>query len=393
MLNVMLSPPAAVAPFRVLYLERDTIAALAFIRAFGPKVTITALDDPKEALENLQRGIETDLIVINENLGGLAFLDLLRANLFLRSIPVILVSSYVTDQLKRQAQRRQVLDVLSMDEAEEAIRVRIEYLIRRREYNFTKHPPVWHATVRLPIGKRAFDIMVSLGALLFLSPLLLLVAILIKLDSPGPVLYRSKRVGMGFKVFDMLKFRTMRTDADKMLAGMAAYNIYNKAVEQTVGELCDDCRKRGVSCQRPLFLDNEQMCEEEYRRRRKAKAMFTKFREDPRVTRLGRFLRNSSIDELPQLLNILFGDMSLVGNRPLPLYEAEKLTTTAYVRRFAAPAGLTGLWQVTKRGREKQLSDEERIQLDVLYAKKFSFKTDLIILIRTLKALWQKESM
>ena len=120
--------------------------------------------------------------------------------------------------------------------------------------------------------------------------------------------------------------------------------------------------------------------------------MFSKFKEDPRVTKLGKILRNTSIDELPQLFNILKGDMSFVGNRPLPLYEAEKLTNIGYARRFAAPAGLTGLWQVTKRGKSK-VSDLERIQLDVLYAKRHSFRTDLIILLRTLKAVWQKENV
>ncbi|MFN3378704.1 MAG: sugar transferase, partial [Runella zeae] len=103
-------------------------------------------------------------------------------------------------------------------------------------------------------------------------------------------------------------------------------------------------------------------------------------------------LRNTSIDELPQLFNILIGDMSFVGNRPLPPYEAEKLTATGYARRFAAPAGLTGLWQVTKRGKAK-VSDIERIQLDVLYAKKYSFTTDLVIMLKTVKALFQKENV
>ena len=93
------------------------------------------------------------------------------------------------------------------------------------------------------------------------------------------------------------------------------------------------------------------MCEVQVQRTRKAKAMFMKFKKDPWVTKLGKFLRNTSIDKIPQLINILRGDMSFVGNRPLPPYEAEKLTTLSYARRFEAPVGLTGLWQVTKRGR------------------------------------------
>ncbi|WP_332367883.1 sugar transferase [Spirosoma telluris] len=191
----------------------------------------------------------------------------------------------------------------------------------------------------------------------------------------------------------MYKFRTMSTGADKLLAGMASQNMYNKATEEKpADELCEQCKLAHLPCQRPLFLDQKQICETLYQQEQQAKAMFSKFKEDPRVTRLGKILRNTSIDELPQLYNILRGDMSFVGNRPLPLYEAEKLTNIGYARRFAAPAGLTGLWQVTKRGKAK-VSDLERIQLDVLYAKRFSLRTDMLILLRTLKAVWQKENV
>ncbi|UFH54462.1 sugar transferase [Spirosoma sp. KNUC1025] len=225
------------------------------------------------------------------------------------------------------------------------------------------------------------------------SPILVVVAILIKLDSKGPIFYSSKRVGTGFKIFDMYKFRTMRTDADKMLASMAAHNMYNKpTAEKPVDERCEICQLANTECQRPLFMDQKQICETLHQQEQKAKAMFSKFKEDPRVTRLGKILRNTSIDELPQLYNILRGDMSFVGNRPLPLYEAEKLTVIGYNRRFAAPAGLTGLWQVMKRGKAS-VSDQERIQLDVLYAKSYSFRTDMLILLKTLKAVWQKENV
>ncbi len=119
-----------------------------------------------------------------------------------------------------------------------------------------------------------------------------------------------------------------------------------------------------------------------------------KFQNDPRITNLGVFLRNSSIDELPQLFNIFMGDMSLIGNRPLPLYEAEKLTTDKYIERFAGPGGLTGLWQVTKRGKgKKDMSEEERIELDIDYARNFSFKYDMKIFFMTFPALFQSENV
>jgi len=119
---------------------------------------------------------------------------------------------------------------------------------------------------------------------------------------------------------------------------------------------------------------------------------FVKIKNDPRVTRIGGFLRNSSLDELPQLWNVFIGHMSLVGNRPLPLYEAEKLTTDKYALRFNAPAGITGLWQVEKRGKEG-MSEEERLFLDNSYAMNHSFKNDLLVILKTIPALLQKENV
>ncbi|MDD4002413.1 MAG: sugar transferase, partial [Bacteroidales bacterium] len=120
------------------------------------------------------------------------------------------------------------------------------------------------------------------------------------------------------------------------------------------------------------------------------KNSFKKLENDPRITKSGRFIRKYSIDELPQLFNILKGDMSIVGNRPLPLYEAELLTNDDYIDRFLAPAGLTGLWQVEKRGDSGKLSAEERKKLDVKYAKEFNFWLDIKIIFKTFTAFIQK---
>ena len=119
---------------------------------------------------------------------------------------------------------------------------------------------------------------------------------------------------------------------------------------------------------------------------------FFKINNDPRVTKVGKFLRNSSLDELPQLFNVLKGDMSLVGNRPLPLYEAEKLTTDEWVLRFMAPAGITGLWQVTERGTNK-VKESKRKQLDNEYAKSFNLFNDIKILLKTIPASIQRENV
>jgi hypothetical protein len=120
---------------------------------------------------------------------------------------------------------------------------------------------------------------------------------------------------------------------------------------------------------------------------------FVKIENDPRVTKVGRFIRKTSIDELPQLFNILRGDMSIVGNRPLPLYEAEKLTADASIDRFMAPAGLTGLWQVEERGKGGTMSAEERKQLDITYGRTYSFMLDMKIIFRTFTGFMQKENV
>jgi lipopolysaccharide/colanic/teichoic acid biosynthesis glycosyltransferase len=175
------------------------------------------------------------------------------------------------------------------------------------------------------------------------------------LGSRGPVLYKSKRVGTGYKVFDFYKFRSMRVDAEQLLIELSTQNQY---VNEDGG----------------------------------IKAAFVKIKDDPRVTKLGKFLRNSSLDELPQLVNILFGDMSLVGNRPLPVYEAEMLTSNEWSMRFLGPAGLTGLWQITKRGK-LDMSERERKKLDNFYAQNHSFWLDMKILFRTVPAVFQKEKV
>lgn len=217
-----------------------------------------------------------------------------------------------------------------------------------------KLKPAPDLQLSIPVGKRIFDILFSLLALLILSPLFVIIALIIKLESDGSVFYISKRVGTGYRIFDFYKFRSMRADADKMLQELIHLNQYNS--------------EGGPP------------------------NTFFKFDKDPRVTPFGRFLRQTSLDELPQLINVFLGDMSIVGNRPLPLYEAQQITKDLWSKRFLAPAGITGLWQVSKRGR-KDMSAEERIALDMTYADHCSLWFDLKIVMQTFPALLQKESV
>ncbi|UPL50884.1 sugar transferase [Hymenobacter sublimis] len=252
--------------------------------------------------------------------------------------------------------------------------------------------------LQMPVAKRAFDILVSASILLALLPLFLLVALLIKLESKGPVLYYSYRVGTGYRKFRFWKFRSMRQDADQLLASVKNLNQYQAAAPATAPApgACACHAGHDGPCQNHLIDQNGNLiCEKYYAQTKKAReeATFIKIANDPRITRIGLFIRNTSIDELPQLFNVLRGDMSLVGNRPLPLYEAEKLTTDQFATRFLAPAGITGLWQVSKRGKGGDMSAEERKALDVEYATNYSFRKDLKILLRTFPALLQKENV
>jgi lipopolysaccharide/colanic/teichoic acid biosynthesis glycosyltransferase len=251
----------------------------------------------------------------------------------------------------------------------------------------------------MPVTKRAFDVVVSICALLFLSPLFLLVALAIRLESKGPIFYKSRRVGTNYHIFDFWKFRSMYVDADKRLKEVEQYNQYatTTPTEEQQLPIDDGLDLEQLESLGQTFLvdDDFILPEEEYiaQNRQKTERAFVKIEKDPRVTRVGQFIRKYSIDELPQLINILKGEMSFVGNRPLPLYEAELLTGDNSVERFIAPAGLTGLWQVQKRGDAGKLSAEERKQLDIYYAQHYTIWLDLKIIFRTFAAFIQKEDV
>ena len=191
------------------------------------------------------------------------------------------------------------------------------------------------------VVKRLIDIVVSAAVLIALAPLFIVVALLIKLESAGPVFFTQERVGYNKRRFKILKFRTMVADSDKQQEALEHLN----------------------EADGPVF----------------------KIKNDPRITRLGWFLRRFSIDELPQLLNVLKGDMSLVGPRPLPVRDVERIELRWHKRRFSIKPGITCLWQVNGRS---NIGFDDWVRMDLEYIDQWSLALDFRILVKTLPAVF-----
>jgi exopolysaccharide biosynthesis polyprenyl glycosylphosphotransferase len=192
------------------------------------------------------------------------------------------------------------------------------------------------------IAKRLIDVMASTLLLITLAPLLIAVVLLIKWDSPGPVFFGQERVGFNKRRFRMLKFRTMVDGSDQQQCALEHLN----------------------EAQGPVF----------------------KIKNDPRVTRVGAFLRRFSIDELPQLVNVLKGEMSLVGPRPLPVRDVERIDIQWHKRRFSIKPGITCLWQVNGRS---NIGFNDWVRMDLDYIDQWSLALDLLILVKTIPAVFK----
>jgi lipopolysaccharide/colanic/teichoic acid biosynthesis glycosyltransferase len=364
--------------------------------------------NPLEGLQVLKTGYPDGILCEYSLPGsnGLQFHYWLRKQEFFTDIPFILLSDHFREELFISARAQGVDDYYVMNSGISGNMVqRIRFLLDQRNQNYT-----WSGQdvepFQMPLSKRLFDMVTASSLLLLLSPMLLLVILAIRLESGGRVYYTSKRVGR--KTFDFYKLRSMRTDADKMLAELAVkHNQYNEAGASSginYSIPCPHCSRlpAGQYCSPLLYLNDQRICDHWYQEQMKSgaakKPAFVKIAKDPRITRVGRFIRNTSIDELPQLINVLKGDMSIVGNRPLPVYEAERLTLDTHSKRFLAPAGITGLWQVELRGKGGNMSEEERKRLDNEYADHFqkgrySFWYDMRLILRTIPALFQKSTV
>lgn len=227
--------------------------------------------------------------------------------------------------------------------------------------------------------KRFLNIVIALVSILLLTPLMLIVSLVLLIESGETPVYSSVRVGKNWKKFRIYKFRTMRKDADKMLTDLQSMNSYIRVDGDEIPTT------RTFSSGVYLYADNYKVREDIYlaERHKCFEGCFIKIENDPRITRLGRFLRKTSLDELPQLFNILKGDMALVGNRPLSIAEAELLTNNTDGLRFQASAGLTGLWQTDDR--KDDMPPSERIRLDNIYAENESLAYDMKLIFKTFK--------
>ena len=334
--------------------------------------------------------------------------DISKIKLIKQELPlsyIILVTLSVDKSEIPRYQEAGLKDTVPPNVNETRLRNGLEFIAKNQALiadSTRGHLPL--GTYEIPLWKRTFDILFSFAAIVVLMPFLIIIAVLIRIESPGPVIYKSKRVGSNYKVFDFFKFRSMYKDADKRLKEFLSLNQY-KEIDPVFYDSSNDIANIPL-VQYDLFdnasisdnsfvSDDEVITEKEFLREKNKRQQnnFVKFENDPRITRIGKFIRKFSIDEVPQLINILRGEMSIVGNRPLPLYEAEQLTSDQYIDRFMGPAGLTGLWQVEKRGDSGKLSPEERKQLDIYYAKNFNFWMDLKIVVKTFTAFIQKENV
>lgn len=320
---------------------------------FPHSTCATSLEEAKQVLLNMS--VLPDLIIVDTHFNHIQLVGfsvwLLQNRI--NTTPLIYNQSYLTtEETKLLFKQKLVDDVIDLHQHYYKLGQKIKFFkkMNSNSSELKKQKSTLPETCRFCFVKRSFDILMAFTGITLTMPLMLIIALIIKIDSKGPVFYFAKRAGKGFKIFNFYKFRTMIVDAD-----------------QKIKELAEDLNQYETQEKGPLFI---------------------KLNNDPRITKFGRFLRNSSLDELPQLFNVLKGDMSIVGNRPLPLYEASTLTTAEWAERFMAPAGITGLWQISKRGK-KEMSNEERIQLDIEYARNRNLLTDFKILIKTPAALLQ----
>ena len=397
----------AVKPLKVLYIGNNSepCKELASSVLFEP----FQIDTSIEAVNYLQVEKDVDVVIAETHIyfnDAIQIKEILDKRNLLQNLPFILVSLNDEPEMFFNSFEAGCDDYYRYPVDQERLHNRIIHFQKHTDElgissieKQTFYDDAFEDRYKTPFIKRLFDVTFAGLALLFLSPIMLLAIIAIKLESKGPFYYVSKRVGANYKTFGFLKFRSMRVNAENLLSKEEKETL-NQYAKETIVE-CPRCAKlpEGQYCSDVELSDNEHICENLSLLRDELKATYLKLENDPRITKVGKFIRNTSIDELPQLINIIKGDMSIVGNRPLPEYEAEKLSTEWKEKekdekdrrnnRFQAAAGLTGLWQVELRGKGGEMSEEERFALDAEYANNNSFRGDMKLIFRTFKIFIQ----
>lgn len=365
-LHALPQESAAYVKTEFYYIGTDPKIIDALIKTFESGYATESLANAKNMLLRLQQQGHPapHIIICDSQLGyqGISeFRSFLNKHEQLSLVPFVVDDRGMTEDMKLRLRKERTADEIIALSAcsKKTLQSKARFLNRIKSESASQ---AWRNKIETSnrvinskgdVLKRIFDILIASLALIVISPVMLLIALAIKLESRGPIFYIAKRAGRGYRIFNFYKFRTMIVDADKKIKDISHLNQYNATAEG------------------PKFF---------------------KVENDPRITKVGAFLRKTSLDEFPQLVNVLLGDMSLVGNRPLPLYEAATLTTDEWAQRFMAPAGMTGLWQIKKRG-NKDMSVEERISLDIAYASKSNFAYDLWIMSKTPGALIQKTNV
>lgn len=344
----------------------------------------------------------------NEDITALTYLRKKCPHLY-----IIMFTDKLTHEEIIQYNQCGINDTVDVNASISDLNTKIQFIANREDILFNDEAPIFKILqFKIPVWKRIFDIIVSGAAILILSPVFILTALAIRLESKGPIIFKSKRVGTNYNIFDFLKFRSMYTDAADRLKELSKTNnqyaqngshesrsIYTAPLGEEAEQTMIDDNTASLMLigddETMLVGDDFVMAESDFNKQKNEDInnAFVKIENDPRITKVGKFIRKFSIDELPQLFNILKGDMSVVGNRPLPLYEAECLTGDDSIDRFMAPAGLTGLWQVEKRGDSGKMSAEERKELDIIYGRTYNFALDMKIIFRTFTAFIQKENV
>ena len=325
---------------------------------------------------------------------------------------IILMTDPMTDEERDVYMKCGINDTIGRGATVTELNKKIQFISDREGILFDDERPKYHMLkFKIPVWKRLFDIVFSIFAIIITSPIFIITAIAIRLESKGPIVFKSKRVGTNYTIFDFLKFRSMYVDAEQRLQELSKdhnqYTAHEQEEHKTIVAPLGDQAEQAMfdmGMESEMMISDEEImlvgddfvvAESDFSKQKEEEInnAFVKIENDPRVTKVGKFIRKYSIDELPQLFNILKGDMSIVGNRPLPLYEAEKLTVDSSIDRFMAPAGLTGLWQVEERGKGGLMSAEERKQLDITYGQTYCFTMDMKIIFRTLTAFIQKDNV